>query len=86
MTRLRIYLISQKEVTGWDTYDSAIICAESEDAARRTHPNTYAGLTPAHPWESSTWCSSPDLVMAKLIGTAVEGLEPGVICASFNAG
>ena len=34
---LKLYRISQTVNTGYDTYDSAVVVAESEDAAREIH-------------------------------------------------
>lgn len=36
---MNIYRISQDERGGYDTFDAAIVAAESEDAARRIHPS-----------------------------------------------
>lgn len=38
---MKIYKISQGLNTGWDTYDSVVVCAESEDDARTIHPSEY---------------------------------------------
>lgn len=38
---MNIYKISQNINNGWDTYDSAIVCAESEEDARKIHPSKY---------------------------------------------
>ena len=35
---MNIYLITAKNHGGYDTYDSAVVVAESEDAARVTSP------------------------------------------------
>lgn len=35
MAKLKIYKIWQEEHNDWDTYDSAIVCAESEEEAKR---------------------------------------------------
>lgn len=35
---MNIYLISQNHNNNWDTYDSAVVVAESEDIAKRMHP------------------------------------------------
>lgn len=76
-----IYLITQSVATGCDTYDSAVVAAESEEAARNTHPRLF----PDWDRREDSWASSPDQVSAVLIGTAVPGTSAGVICASFNA-
>jgi hypothetical protein len=77
-----LWLISQNEANDYDTYDSAVVCAESEDEARSMHPAGYQ--TPN--WVSSSWCSSPDVVKAKRIGVADKSTAIGVVVASFNAG
>ena len=38
-TEMNLYKISQDENNDYDTYDSAIVAAETEDAAKRTHPS-----------------------------------------------
>lgn len=83
---MNLYLISQDSNSDYDTFDSAVVCAESEDDARNMDP----GGMKAEPveWGSTynQWCLTPDLVTVKLIGTAAPGMERGVVCASFNAG
>ena len=38
---MKLYLLSQDVNNGYDTYDSCVVCAEDEDAARRVHPSEY---------------------------------------------
>lgn len=78
--KLKIYKISQTENSGYDTYDSCIVCAESEDEARK--------ITPCHyQWgRVDSWCSSPHKVTVELIGEADSKIEKGIILSSFNAG
>lgn len=78
---MKLYLISQDENDGYDTYDSAVVCAGSEDEARKINPD-YGE------WGRNygSWCSSPDKVTVRHIGEAVEGMEPGIVLASFHAG
>jgi hypothetical protein len=80
---MNLYLISQIEVDGYDTYDSAVVVASSTAAAQNIHPDGRSnGLGEAY-----TWTKDPQKVSAKLIGAAADGLQEGaVICASFNAG
>jgi len=79
---MNLYLISQDQNTGWDTYDSAVVCAHDEEEARSIHPSPYD-----KDFKSDTWCNSPAHVKVKWIGiAAVEYDEPGIICTSFNAG
>lgn len=79
---LNLYLVSQTENNGYDTYDSFICAAESETSARAIHPNGPNNWGEFYP----SWASSPDHVTVELIGTAPPGVAPGIIIASFNAG
>lgn len=82
---MNLYQISQSSNIDYDTFDSAIVCAKDETAAKAIHPGDD------EEWPSSVdpfshWCVAPDQVTAKLIGTAAPGLPEGVVLASFNAG
>ena len=79
---LGIWLIERDDAAGYDEYDSAVVYAATEDAARRLHPNGYSEPTPY--WDSS-WVA-PERVKVTRIGTAWDGATEGVVCASFNAG
>ena len=35
---MKLYKISQDENNEYDTFDSAIVCAESEEEAKKIHP------------------------------------------------
>lgn len=79
-----LYLISQKVNINYDTYDSAVVCAESKTKAKMMHPSGNLG------WDGTTsswdsWCDSED-VKVELIGKANKNLTIGVVCSSFNAG
>jgi hypothetical protein len=39
---MKLWLISQDVNTGYDTYDSAVVAAETEEQARLIHPSQYA--------------------------------------------
>lgn len=89
---MNLYLISQSVNQDYDTYDSAVVAADSEQAARYIHPTMKS---PVVSWELAIqdWWSGgfgyhnwahPKDVQVKLIGTT--DLPVGVICASFNAG
>jgi hypothetical protein len=85
---MKLWLISQHENTGWDTYDSAVVAAETEQQARETHPCAVYP-DPWHAWADAhyrDWASSPNGVIVKHIGEALPGTPPGPICSSFNAG
>jgi hypothetical protein len=72
---LKLWRISQEVNQGWDTYDSAVVCASTEAEARIMQPSSFG----------SGWCA-PEHVKVELIGKAAKGIGPGVIVASFNAG
>ena len=74
---MKLYLISQTENTGYDTYDSAVVAAENAKIAREINPDRSDG--------SYAWCHSKD-VTARYLGVAKAGTKRGLICASFNAG
>jgi hypothetical protein len=80
---VNLYFISQNENRGYDTYDSAVVAAETEEAAREIHPSGMECDKDAYDWDG--WCAK-EYVKVKLIGKATEDCIAGVICASFNAG
>ena len=79
---MNLYLISQSVNNYYDTYDSAVVAADSEDAARGIHPSEtdWDGKSKLY----GSWCAKED-VTVRFIGTAAENIS-GVVCASFNAG
>ena len=84
---MKLFKISQNVNTGYDTYDSAIVCAKNEAEAKAMHPNgnlTYDDYEEGKT-QYGTWCKK-EFVNVKYIGEAKEGLAKGIICASFNAG
>ena len=85
---MKLYLISQDEENGCDTYDSAVVAAESEEIARNIDPSKDGQLITEAEWNKfyGSWCNKPELVTVRYLGEAVEGTEQSVICASFNAG
>lgn len=78
---------------GYDTFDSCVVAAETEENARLTHPYgldyIWTGKnwrTSAHPngWFDHTW-TAPGKLIVREIATSTS--EPaGAVCASFNAG
>jgi len=80
---MNIYRISQDENSGWDTFDSAVVYAKSEEEAKRIHPNGYFGVEEDL---GGTW-APPKYVKVELLGKAESSIvEAGIIVASFNAG
>lgn len=83
--QLHLYRISQTVRRGYDTFDSAVVCAESKEEARRTHPSYLVGPDDSWKYEGS-WATCPEEVCVQLIGIAAPYVIKGVVCASFNAG
>lgn len=83
---MKLFLISQKENTDYDTYDSAVVAAPDEETAKSMNPRD-GNRVDWNEWNDITaWCSGPEHVDVKYIGDAADGVAQGVICASFNAG
>jgi len=96
---MNLYLLTQSENDDYDTYDSCVVAAESEETAKTIHPsNNYCFIDGKLYWKNSDgsvelqetnrsgWPSTPDNVIVRLIGIAIEGTAQCVILASFNAG
>lgn len=78
-----LYLLSQEENNDYDTYDSCIVVAESEEAARMIRP--CGGEFGDGSW--SSWATKPKNVKVRYVGIASKELKSGsVILSSFNAG
>jgi hypothetical protein len=89
---MKLWVISQRENNGYDTYSDAVVAAKTEEEARRTPPHLWDWLNVDEYWEEAatdeygTWATKPENVSVVLIGTAVKGTKAGVILASFRAG
>ena len=71
-----LYLLTQNDNTGYDTYDSMIVAAPNEEIAKTI--NVYGFI--------DCWANSAETVICKKIGVADGDVEQGVVLASFNAG
>ena len=80
---MKLWLISQDKNNGYDTYDSAVVAADTDTEAKMMHPFNGEDIKP-EPW--SDWVGEPEQVACEYIGEAKDGTQKGVICASFNAG
>ena len=70
---------------GYDEYDGfVVVVAESEDAARNTHPDP-SGLG-EHNRHRGTWPVDLSTLVVTEIGVASPDIKPGVVLASFTAG
>ena len=75
---MNIYKISQSENNGYDTFDSAIVAAESEEKARDMNPISEWGNNPLKVnWDCtsrrSSWAFSREKVNVEFLGVAKEG-------------
>jgi len=82
---MNLYLISQNINEGYDTYDSAVVCANSKKEARMIHPAEYEDDWNGKSREWDSWCNAENVQVIK-IGVAFKKIKKGVVCASFNAG
>jgi hypothetical protein len=97
---MKLWLISQSVNNDWDSFDSAVVAAETEQEARFIHPEHY----PSHDkirWNGSKWFwylndgrvldyrsgswTSPDNVSVEFLADGYDG-PSGTVLASFNAG
>jgi len=87
---MKLYRIWQDVNNNYDTYDSAVVCAENEEEARKIHPDGTYDYPEDEDLEImdeeyGSWVKKK-YVKVEYIGEAREGLKKGVIVASFNAG
>jgi hypothetical protein len=81
---MKLYKISQNKNVDYDTYDSAVVCAESVDDAKQWNPTGKKNVTTT--FESYSSWTTIEHVKVEEIGEAKEGMKEGIIVASFNAG
>lgn len=88
---MKLWLLTQNVNTGYDTYDSAVVAAETKEDAVWVHPDKY------NQWDDylckslnedwyETWARFPEEVIAFCIGETTTYDAGAVVCASFNAG
>lgn len=76
---MNIYLLEQNDRTGWDTYDSCVVNAYTEENARKIRPASHT--------DYSSWPLDTTNVKVTLIGKALKTInKEGVVLSSFNAG
>lgn len=79
---MKLWIISQKVNSGYDSYDSAVVAAETEEEARNILPTgndwSYARKTKA-------WANNPSEVNVEYLGETNRQIH-GIIVSSFNAG
>ncbi len=75
----------------WDSFDSAVVCAHSEEEARMIHPSgeEWNGINKDRRkdnYSSDDWIDAKDVIVEYIGEAAQEYSSIQVICASFNAG
>jgi hypothetical protein len=97
---MNIYKVEQYINNDYDTYDSFVVIAETEQEARETPPSPFTTHHHDGEWYGSFdgggeyWRDGQDWVefdqidklIVTMIGIAAEDQHKGVVVASFNAG
>ena len=90
---MKLFKLTQSDNTGYDTFDSCVVAAESEADAKTIHPSTVELVQ----WDDDrkmwlgnelgeftlTWADFPKSVHAEYLGET--HLLRGVVVSSFNA-
>jgi len=85
---MKLFKIYQNINTDYDTFDSAVVVANSAEEAQNIHPSGGSGSFDMY----VNWVSRPDLVEVLYLGEVSHSIldkdiYPGaIICSSFNAG
>ena len=86
-----IWQLSQTTNRGYDTYDAAIVIAETEEEARKIYPSDYCDkgewwIVLEGQYQSEAWAETLEQVTVVKVGTAEPEATAGLLLASFNAG
>lgn len=85
--QLKLYLISQTKNNNYDTYDSAVVAAESIEDAKTIHPSPYIK---GRWWEDfddyTSWVNYLNDIEVEYLGESKLEMKRGVVCSSYNAG
>ncbi len=85
---MKLYLLSQDDFDGYDTYDSCIVCAENEDDAKLITPSSFLDddIAEGYSGDYGAWPRNVDGVRCEYLGEAKDGSIRGLVLSSFNAG
>lgn len=83
---MKIFLVEQCEVSGYDNYDEFVIICDDEEEAKHTSP--YGNIITEKTGDYDTWVGIDkiDKVKVTYLGEAKEGSIKGIVCSSFHAG
>ncbi len=86
---MNIYLLTRTEKRVFASFDAAIVCANTQDEAKRIHPASLRWSADEDGFFNETapltWANHVDYVKAELIGTASDDFkEPCLILATYN--
>lgn len=82
---MNLYLITRNDDVDYDQYDSAVVAAPDEEDAKALIEQDLDDWTHYGYVYNKKVNTELDITI-ELIGTAVDGIEPGIVVASFNAG
>lgn len=83
---MKLWLLTQKINNCYDTFDSCVVAADTEEEARKIHPGLkWRTVEDITEWYNRDWVK-PEDVIVEYIGTTDRIFDKPVICASFNAG
>ena len=95
---MNLYIISQEVNNDYDTFSSALVCAETEEEAKLYHPDSRCKYYPEHKqhwrnedtkkWVSwnTTWVKDIKDVKVEYLGIADKSVDKGIIISSYHAG
>jgi len=82
---MKLWKIVWEKGRSYDTFDSAVVAAMTKDEALRTNPLGVRFSGDGDAFSSDgLWTKDPNDVEVTFLGTAEDGIEQGVICASFD--
>lgn len=97
---MNLYLISQDVSNDYDTYDAAVVAAESEEEARKIHPSRFVTHVSNNKWMCTSaveqnneyernrddWVDYADINLITVEHLGETQRKKGVVLASYNAG
>lgn len=83
---MNLYLITRNDDGDYDQYDSAVVAAPNEEVAKSFIEEELEYWTHSYYIDYHIERLAPLDIAIELIGTAVDGIESGIVVASYNAG